>query len=126
MIAIFIGKFLARKPVRIDWDGEQTRDYVYVADVTRANLAALERGSGGCYVIGTGIRTSVNQIYRALVDLTGFEAPVEGGPQRAGDARAAQFDASLARAELGWTPTTSLAEGIAETYAYFERWSASR
>jgi UDP-glucose 4-epimerase len=124
VISIFIGKFLAREPVRIDWDGEQTRDYVFVEDVARANLAALDRGSGDCYVIGTGVRTSVNEIYRNLVDLTGFDAPVERGPQRPGDARDAQFDATRARLDLGWTPTTSLPDGIRATYDYFERWSA--
>jgi UDP-glucose 4-epimerase len=121
VISIFIGKFLARKPVRIDWDGEQTRDYVFVSDVARANLAALERGSGGAYVIGTGIKTSVNQIYRALVAHSGFEAPVEHAPRRPGDARDAQFDAALARAELEWLPATPLADGIRATYEYFER-----
>jgi UDP-glucose 4-epimerase len=124
VVSIFIGKFLAHEGVRIDWDGEQTRDYVFVADVARANLAALERGSGGCYVIGTGVRTSVNQIYRHLVEITGFEAPVERGPQRPGDARDAQFDSSRARAELGWVPSTSLPDGIRATYDYFGRWSA--
>jgi UDP-glucose 4-epimerase len=121
VISIFIGKFLAREGVRIDWDGEQTRDYVYVADVAQANLAALERGSGECYVIGTGVRTSVNGIYRALVDVSGFEAPVERGPQRPGDARDAQFDSSRARAELGWEPATQLSDGIRATFEYFER-----
>jgi UDP-glucose 4-epimerase len=124
VISIFIGKFLAREPVRIDWDGEQTRDYVFVEDVARVNLAALERGSGGCYVIGTGVRTSVNEIYRRLVELTGFQAPVERGPQRPGDARDAQFDATRARLDLGWTPATALPDGIRATYEYFERWSA--
>lgn len=121
VISIFIGKFLARAPVRIDWDGEQTRDYVFVSDVAKANLAALERGSGEAYVIGTGVKTSVNEIYRALVRISGFEAPVERAPQRPGDARDAQFDASLARAQLGWSPTVSLDEGIRATYDYFER-----
>ncbi|HEY6486159.1 MAG TPA: NAD-dependent epimerase/dehydratase family protein [Candidatus Cybelea sp.] len=124
VVSIFIGKFLAHKGVRIDWDGEQTRDYVYVEDVARANLAALERGSGECYVIGTNVQTSVNEIYRQLVAISGFEAPVERGEARVGDARAAQFDASRAVAELGWTPTTALSDGIAATYEYFERWSA--
>ena len=121
VIAIFIGRFIARQGVRIDWDGEQTRDYVYVADVARANVAALERGSGECYVIGTGIPTSVNAIYRALVGVSGFEAPIETAPRRPGDARDAQFDASRAAVELGWSAATPLDEGIGATYAYFQR-----
>jgi len=124
VISIFIGKFLGREPVRIDWDGEQTRDYVFVEDVARVNLAALDRGSGGCYVIGTGVRTSVNQIYHQLVELTGFQAPVERGPQRPGDARDAQFDATRACLDLEWTPAIALPDGIRATYEYFERWSA--
>jgi UDP-glucose 4-epimerase len=121
VIAIFIGKFLRQEGVRIDWDGEQTRDYVYVADVARANLEALERGSGECYVIGTGLRTSVNDVYRALVSLTGYEVPVAHAPQRAGDARDAEFDSSRAAAELGWRPSTALADGIRQTYDYFQK-----
>jgi UDP-glucose 4-epimerase len=124
VISIFIGRFLARLPVRIDWDGEQTRDYVFAADVARANMAALERGSGECYVIGTGVRTSVNEIYRQLVEITGFEAPVERAAARPGDARDAQFDATRARLELGWLPQTDLTAGIRATYDYFARWTA--
>jgi UDP-glucose 4-epimerase len=119
VIAIFIGKFLARESVRIDWDGEQTRDYVYVTDVARANLAALEAGSGQCYVIGTGIRTSVNEIHRALVEVTGFDAPVERAPKRPGDARDAEFDSTRASVELGWVPETPLHDGIRATYDSF-------
>lgn len=121
VISIFIGKFLARQGVRIDWDGEQTRDYVFVSDVATLNLNALELGSGECYVIGTGIKTSVNQIYRELVSISGFEAPVERGPRRPGDARDAQFDSAKARAELRWSPSTPLPDGVRATYEYFER-----
>jgi UDP-glucose 4-epimerase len=120
VIAIFIGRFLARQAVRIDWDGEQTRDYVYAGDVARANLAALDRGSGGCYVIGTGVKTSVNAIYRALVEISGFEAPVTNAPRRPGDARDAQFDASRARKDLGWSATTKLIDGMRATFEYFK------
>ncbi|HZZ65880.1 MAG TPA: NAD-dependent epimerase/dehydratase family protein, partial [Candidatus Baltobacteraceae bacterium] len=120
VIAIFIGKFLAHRGVRIDWDGEQTRDYVYVKDVAQANVLALDRGDGACLCIGTNKRTSVNQIYRALVQISGFEAPVTHAPRRAGDARDAQFDPSLALAELGWKPTTELMEGMRETYEWFK------
>ncbi len=119
VIAIFIGRFLKREGVRIDWDGEQTRDYVYVKDVARANLAALERGSGECFVIGTGARTSVNDIYRALVEISGFEAPITRAERRAGDARDIGYDPALAREALQWAAKTNLRDGMRETYEYF-------
>ncbi len=120
VISIFIGKFLKHEGIRIDWDGEQTRDYVFVKDVAKANLLALEGGSGKCYVIGTNRKTSVNDIYRSLVQISGFEAPVTHAPRRAGDARDAQFDSALAKAELGWAPQTALLDGMRETYDYFK------
>ncbi len=120
VIAIFIGKFLAKTDVRIDWDGEQTRDYVYVRDVAEVNVAALERGSGDMYCIGTNRRTSVNEIYRVLCEVAGFEVPVVRAPKRSGDVRDAQFDCSLAKKELGWVPRTQLRDGIRETYEFFK------
>ena len=119
VIAIFIGRFLKKEGVRIDWDGEQTRDYVYVKDVARANLAALERGSGECFVIGTGKRTSVNDIYRSLVEISGFESPVTRAERRAGDARDIGYDPALAREVLQWSAQTQLLDGMRETYEYF-------
>ena len=120
VIAIFIGKFLARQGVRIDWDGEQTRDYVYVRDVARLNVLALEKGSGNCYCIGTGVRTSVNAIHGALHAISGFDAPITHAPKRPGDARDAEFDCALAKRELGWSATTKLIDGMRETYDYFK------
>ncbi|HVA33898.1 MAG TPA: NAD-dependent epimerase/dehydratase family protein, partial [Candidatus Baltobacteraceae bacterium] len=120
VISIFIGKFLKREGVRIDWDGEQTRDYVYVGDVARANVAALDRGSGGCYVIGTGVKTSVNAIYEALVKISGFEPPIAHAPRRLGDPRDAQFDSAGARKALGWSASTRLIDGMRSTYEYFK------
>jgi UDP-glucose 4-epimerase len=119
VITIFLGKFLQQQGVRIDWDGEQTRDYVYVSDVVRANLAALEGGSGETYVIGTGKQTSVNQIYQALVEVTGFEAPVTHAPRRPGDAREIWFNPKKAKRELGWRADVKLHEGMQKTYEYF-------
>jgi UDP-glucose 4-epimerase len=119
VISIFIGRFLAHQGIKLFGDGEQTRDYVYVGDVAEANLTALERGSEGTYVIGTGRRTSVNEVYRALADVTGFEAPIERLPTRAGDVRDAQFDSALAARELGWTARTQLVDGVRRTVEYF-------
>jgi UDP-glucose 4-epimerase len=118
VISIFLGKFLRGEGVRIDWDGLQTRDYVFVEDVAQANVRALEAGSGQCYVIGTGVRTSVNQIYEALCNVTGIRAPLAYGPRRSGDTRDNEFDASRARAELGWTPVVALEEGLGKTAAF--------
>jgi UDP-glucose 4-epimerase len=119
VIAIFIGKFLANESVRIDWDGEQTRDYVYVRDVVNANVAALTRGTNDIFVIGTGKKTSVNQIDRSLVEVSGREAPVTRAPRRAGDAREIYFNPAKAAAELGWRAETDLLTGMRETYAFF-------
>lgn len=119
VIAIFIGKFLAKQGVRIDWDGEQTRDYVYVGDVVRANVAALTKGPGEIFVIGTGKKTSVNEIYRALVAVTGFEAPVTHAPQRPGDAREVYFSPAKAGRDLGWRADVPLIEGMQKTVDYF-------
>ncbi|MFN2460272.1 MAG: NAD-dependent epimerase/dehydratase family protein [Candidatus Velthaea sp.] len=119
VIAIFIGKFLNRQGVRIDWDGEQTRDYVYVGDVVRVNVAALTKGSGEMYVIGTGKKTSVNEIYRSLVEVTGFEAPVTHAEKRAGDAREIYYDPAKAERELGWHSEVALVDGMRTTVEYF-------
>jgi UDP-glucose 4-epimerase len=119
VIAIFLGKFLQQQGVRIDWDGEQTRDYVYVGDVVRANVAALTAGSGEIYAIGTGKKTSVNQIYRALVEVTGFEAPLTRAPRRPGDAREVYFNPVKAKKDLSWKAEVSLLDGMRKTYEYF-------
>src|SRR5437764_14295319 len=72
VIAIFAQRFLKKDSVRIDWDGEQEKDYVYVGDVARANLLAFERGDNDIFCIGTGKRTSVNTIYQTLEGLIGY------------------------------------------------------
>jgi len=69
VIAIFAKRFLNHEPVRIDWDGEQKKDYVYVEDVARANLLAIERCDNEIFCIGTGKGASVNELYQALQKL---------------------------------------------------------
>jgi UDP-glucose 4-epimerase len=117
VIAIFAAKLMAGTPCSIDGDGEQRKDYVYVADVARANVLALEAGSASTCNIGSGVGTSVNEIYRILLQATGANAPSRHGPPRAGDVRNFWLDCSLAASRLGWAPKVGLEEGIRLTVA---------
>ena len=119
VIAIYIGKFLAGDGVRIDWDGEQSRDYIYVGDVVRINVAALTRGSGEIYVVGAGKKTSVNDVYASLVAISGIEPPITRAPRRAGDVRDIYFNPAKAARELDWKADVDLTTGMRETYNYF-------
>ena len=119
VIAIFTTRLLAGEPVRIDWDGEQSKDYVYVGDVAHASLLALDGGGNQIYCIGTGIKTSVNELHRRLVQIIGRETPIVRAPKRPGDLYLAYFNCARARDELGWQPSVDLDQGLANTVAFF-------
>ncbi|GAC1400173.1 MAG: SDR family oxidoreductase [Chloroflexota bacterium] len=119
VIAIFTRRILAGEGIRIDWDGEQAKDYVYVGDVARANLLALEAAGGQALLVGTGTPTSVNALYRQLTDLTGHEVPITRAPKRTGDVYLTYFDISETEQVLGWRPEVDLARGMRATVDYF-------
>lgn len=119
VIAIFTRQLLAGQVPVIHWDGEQVRDYVYVADVAKANVRAATAVHAGAYCIGTGVGTSVNQLYEQLCRALGVQVTPERAPRRAGDLRAAYFDIRLAERELGWRPRVTLDEGLARTVEAF-------
>ncbi len=121
VIAIFAKRFLTHEPIRIDWDGEQQKDYVYVGDVARANLLALEKGDNDIFCIGTGKGTSVNAIYDALAHLIGYRPGIIHAPKRDGDIHLAYFDCRKAAATLGWHAEVDLDEGIQATVAFFRQ-----
>lgn len=121
VIAIFAKRFLKHETVRIDWDGEQQKDYVYVGDVARANLIALEHGDNDIFCIGTGKGTSVNEIFHALEKMTGYTPEVEHAPKRAGDIHLAYFNCAKAARILGWKPEVNIEEGIHATVDYFRQ-----
>ena len=125
VIAIFTHRILMGLPVRIDADGEQTRDFVYVGDVARANVLALERGDNQIYCVGTGLSTSINQLYGILARLVGRDSPVMYAPRRRGDIRAFCYDNSRARRELGWFPEIDLDTGLTAMVAYIRSQIAS-
>lgn len=119
VVAIFCTRLLRNQRAIVNGDGEQTRDYVYVGDVVRANLAALTRGAGQAVNIGTGIETSVNTLFRTLRELTGSRQEEIHGPAMPGEQLRSCLENRLALEELGWYPETSLEEGLARTIAFF-------
>jgi UDP-glucose 4-epimerase len=120
VIAIFTRRILVNEPVRIDWDGEQQKDYVYVEDVARANLLALAAGDGETYCIAHGRGTSVNSLYQSLVNEIGHGVEIRRAPKRPGDIYLIYFDCSKARRDLGWEPKVDLQEGVHLTVSSFD------
>ena len=121
VIAIFASRILAGQPIRIDWDGEQQKDYVYVSDIARANLMALSGADGESLNIGNGVGTSVNELHRLIALAAGSDVEVERAPKRAGDIRTCVFAIQKAKSVLGWQPKIALPDGIASTVEYFRK-----
>lgn len=119
VVAIFAGRFLGGHSVRIDSDGEQTRDFTFVGDIAALNVAALDKGSTGRYCIGTGTPTSINTLYAEFVKASGIEPSVERAPKRPGDAQDTLMDPALAVSTFGWKPQVTLREGIPRTLAFY-------
>jgi UDP-glucose 4-epimerase len=120
VVAIFCGRMLENKSVTIYGDGGQTRDYVYVGDVVRANLAAVASPVSGAFNIGTGIESSVNQLFSTLAKVAGSSLPAAYGPARPGEQKRSVISPERAAKELNWRPEVSLETGLAQTYRFFQ------
>lgn len=121
VISIFTDKCVSREPLVVFGDGEQTRDYIYVEDVARANLQAIHRGSGEVFNIGTGIQTSLNEAIAGFNKVTERENEVIYQGERLGDIKHSCFDIAKATAGLDWKPEVALTEGLARTYGYYRK-----
>ncbi len=119
VIAIFASRMLEGKPVTIDGTGEQSRDMLHVGDIATANLAALEKGSGGTFHVSTAIPVTINDLFRKLAILTDYKLEPAHGPSRKGDVYRIALDNEKARQHLGWEPRVSLEEGLSLTVDYF-------
>jgi UDP-glucose 4-epimerase len=106
-------------------DGSKTRDYVYVQDVAVANVAALNKGHGEIFNIGTGVPTMDLDVFTSVRDLLGKPAVKPRQlPVRPGEIQDIYLDISKARRILGWTPKVSLAQGAQLTVEYFKNIAA--
>ncbi|HTT75765.1 MAG TPA: hypothetical protein VMF50_07250, partial [Candidatus Binataceae bacterium] len=95
-----------------------------VGDVVRANLAAVASPVSGAFNIGTGVETSVNQLFRSLAKAAGVNRPAAYGPARPGEQLRSVISPARAAKELNWQPEVSLEIGLTETYRFFQQRSA--
>jgi UDP-glucose 4-epimerase len=114
VISIFIDRLLKGIPPVV-FGGEQTRDFVYVKDVVRAIMAALQISENGIYNISTNTETSVKELLTILADILNVRGTAEYKPPRAGDIVRSKLDNRKAADILGWIPKYSLKEGLQKT-----------
>ena len=115
VVAIFLGALARGERPRIFGDGSQTRDYVYAGDVARASLAAAGQGEG-VFNVGTGVETSVLELYELCRRVAASELKAEHAEARLGELQRSVLDISLAERELGWRPEVRLEDGLRLTW----------
>ena len=119
VIPIFAHRLLRHEPLIVYGDGEQTRDFVNVADVARANLlAARSSGVSGAFNVGSGISLSVNRLAAMMLDASKTSVPVQHVEPRKGEVRDSRADISAAREALGFEPMVHIEQGLAEYMAW--------
>ena len=114
VIPIFVHELLSGETLTIFSDGEQTRDFVNVADVAEANLRAAAADASGAFNIASGKSITINGLVDLLAEVSGLTPQLEYGPPRKGDVRDSLADVSAARDALGWAPNVGLREGLRE------------
>ena len=121
VVAIFCGNLVDGRESTINGTGGQTRDYVYVEDVAWANVLALEgEAPSGPYNVGTGIETSVNELYEVLRETSDKDLPPVHGPAKPGEQLRSSVDPTAAGNTLGWYSKTDLATGLENTLSFFD------
>ena len=126
VVPIFCAQVLSGRRPTVFGDGTQTRDYVYVADVVGAFLAAADHRRPGTWNIGTGAEVSVLELARVIGDVTGRVVEHTLAPARPGELQRSALAVDRARAELGWTATTALADGVRSVCQWIEAGTRDR
>jgi len=118
VVPAFLERMRAGRDPVIHGDGSQTRDFIYVRDIARAILQALDLGDGLTLNVSTGVRTSVNELWHLLAEYIGWRRPTVHAAPRAGDIEHSVMANDLARRVLRWEPAVTLEVGLAETVAW--------
>lgn len=126
VVAMFCARALAGERPVIYGDGQQTRDYVYVADAVGAFLAAADSGRPGTWNIGTGTEVSVLDLARVISEVAGYPLDPVFAPARPGELLRGALAPERARRDLGWAPETSLVDGIGRVYRWIAAGSPER
>jgi UDP-glucose 4-epimerase len=127
VVAIFCGNLVSGRTSTINGGGEQTRDYVYVEDVARANILALENEvPSGAYNIGTGVETSVNRLHHLLLEISAKNIPPQHGPSKPGEQLRSCVDPGLAGRTFDWHAQTDIRAGLQVTLRSFAALEGSR
>lgn len=119
VVAIFARRLLAGRTCVVYGSGEQTRDFVFVGDVADAFIRAGDTVDGGLFNIGTSVETSVNELYRSMSTLAQGPVEPERQDERTGEILRSALDSTLAGQQLGWSPTTTLENGLGQTLDWF-------
>ena len=123
VVPAFIFDIMKGKTPVIDWDGRQSRDFVFVKDVVKANLSALKakKASGGVFNIGNGYAVTIFDLLMYIEKALNKKISPEFGPKREGDVRKVYSDISKARRMLGFKPGFTLEEGLKITVDWFRK-----
>ena len=128
VVAIFSQRLLDSRPITIFGNGQQTRDYVFVTDVARANLIAstaklpdVKRLDDRAINIGTCIETSVLSLAESLQRAAKSSVPIEFAPKRDGEQQRSCIKIDKAARVLGWKPSVAIEKGLLETYNWFKK-----
>ncbi len=119
VIPIFIHAMLEGNRPRIFGEGDQERDFVYVDDIVEANMRAIHGGNNRTMNIGSGEGTSINRLFELLQADLNFHQEADHRPRRHGEVHKIYLDCNEAREHLGWSPQTTLEEGLRKTVEYY-------
>ncbi|TKJ29501.1 MAG: UDP-glucose 4-epimerase [Chloroflexi bacterium B3_Chlor] len=117
--AIFARQMVQGEQVVINGSGEQERDFIYVHDIVRANMLAMDRGQGQVYNLGCGVGTSINELFAKMKEMTGYASEPVHGPPKIGETLKIYLDGAKVKRELRWEPAVALEEGLRATIESF-------